>query len=110
MYRLSAVIEEIFGKYLAFAEMRGITFDLDFPDTTKRISEPSRIKESLEKHLSFAIKRGKNQVRVVVRKDGIEIFDDGAVLSPSDLKLIKKAGLVEAKSRLGFGTVVFLKF
>ena len=51
MYRLSLVINEIYNKYLPEAMKAGISFNLDFPDTTLRIKSPSRVKKSLDEHV-----------------------------------------------------------
>lgn len=110
MYRLSIIIEDVFRKYLPIAEKLGVTFDIDFPDPTKRISSPSRVKEPLDKHVSSALKRTKGAVKVLVKQDGIEILDNGTVLSPVSLALINKPDHIIAKSRVGFGTSVFIKF
>ena len=110
MYRLSVIIEDVFKKYLPIAESLGVTFNLDFPDPTKRIAKPSRVKEPLDKHVSAALKRTKGEVKILVKKDGIEIVDNGTVLSPMSLAPINKPDHITAKSRVGFGTSVFIKF
>lgn len=110
MYRLSAIIEDIYKKYLPVAENLGVILNLDFPNPTKRIPEPSKVREPLEIHVSSALKRTKGEVRISVGKNGIEIFDNGTTLSPTALALFNKPDHIEAKSRVGFGTKVFIKF
>ena len=110
MYRLSVIVEEVFRKYLPVAQKVGVPLDLDFPDPTKKIEKPSRVREPLEEHLSSAIRRTKNHVKVLVKKDGITIFDDGSVLSPAVLSALNKPEHIEAQSRVGFGTSVFIRF
>lgn len=119
MYRLSIIIEEVFRKYLPFAEKVGVALNLDFPDPTKRIKEPSKVRGHLDEHVESAIKRTasrgassklKGEVSILVRKDHIEVRDTGTVLSPAALALINKPEHIEAKSRVGFGTSVLIRF
>ena len=110
MYRLSAIIEEIFNKYAKLAEKRGVSFDLDFPDMTKRIERPSLVRRPLEVLLPGAIERAVKKVSLKVFPDYIQIRDDGVALLPSVLDEIR-GGFenVLVKSRVGFGTEIRIK-
>lgn len=106
MYRLSFIINEIYQKYLPLAEQAGITLNLDFPDPTQKVKEPSRIKKHLNDHLDSAIKRNyKGEISVSVHKDKIVIKDTGTVLSKPTIALLENSH-VSIKSRVGFGTTV----
>ncbi len=117
MYRLSLVINEIYNKYLPEAMKAGISFNLDFPDTTLRIKSPSRVKKSLDEHVGKAISRTakssddkiKGEVKISVSKGGIEVRDTGTTLSPATIALLS-SDRVEIKSRVGFGTRILIKF
>ena len=110
MYRLSAIIEEVFKTYLPVAEKRKVALNLDFPDPTKRIDSPSKVKVPLETELEAAILRARKEVSLLVRKNYVMIKDDGEVLSSAQLEKITTLENVEAKTRVGFGTEVKIKF
>ena len=117
MYRVSLVIHEIYNKYLPKAMSAGISFNLDFPDTTLRVNSPSRVRKSLDEHVGRAIsrtanstdKKNKGEVKISVSKDGVEVRDTGTTLSPAAVKLLSSER-IEVKSRVGFGTRIFIKF
>lgn len=106
MYRLSAVIEEMFSKYLPVAEKRGVRFNLDFPDSTRRIGRIFTVKKLLDEHLALAIKRAQHEVSLKVLDEAISIRDDGVALSPAQIAEIQDDELIKIKSRVGFGTDV----
>lgn len=109
MYRLSFVINEIYNKYLPLAEQAGITLNLDFPDTTQKVKEPSKIKADLDKHLDLATKRAiKGEISVNVHKDKIVLRDTGTVLSAPACAMLS-GGRVKVTSRVGFGTTVTIE-
>ncbi len=106
MYRLSLIISEIYNKYLPLAEQDGIILNLDFSDTTKQISDPDRVKQDLESHLSSALKRSDaGEVSISVDKTAISITDTGTTLSPSACALLSNR-YIDVSSRVGFGTTV----
>lgn len=106
MYRLSLIISEIYNKYLPLAEKDGIILNLDFSDTTKQISDPDRVKQDLEGHLSSALQRSDaGEVTVSVDKTAISITDTGTTLSPSTCSLLSNR-YIDVSSRVGFGTTV----
>ena len=57
MYRLSTIIEEIYQKYAPLAEKRGLRFNLDFPDMTRRIEKPSLVRKPLSEFVPGALER-----------------------------------------------------
>lgn len=106
MYRLSLIISEIYNKYLPLAEKDGIILNLDFSDTTKQISDPDRVKQDLESHLSSALKRSdQGEVKISVDKTAISITDTGTTLSHSACALLSNR-YIDVSSRVGFGTTV----
>ena len=115
MYRLSTIIEGAFGACLELAEACGVALDLDFPDPTKRVERPSKIRQALEKNLQAAVERAAQTVILSVKPGWLSIKDDGEVLTPAELAEIQtgadepSAGDVEAKSRVGFGTEVKIR-
>lgn len=110
MYRLSVIIEEVFRKYLPLAEKRKVALNLDFPDVTKRIERPSRVRGPLDALVGAALRRAKKSVSIVVEKSGVRIVDDGEALTPAELAEIREPDHIAAKSRVGFGTEVLVKF
>ena len=107
MYRLSAIIEEIYQKYSKLAEKRGLIFNLDFPDVTRRIDRPSIVRKPLDVLLFGAVERAQKQISLTVQKTCIVIRDDGVALLPDTLKEMKKDfENVQIKSRVGFGTEI----
>lgn len=110
MYRLSAIIEEIYQKYARLAEKRNIRFNLDFPDITRRIERPSIVRRPLEAMMPDAVKRAQKEVSLVVQKDCIVVRDDGIALAPSVVReMCGEFENVSAKSRVGFGTEIRIK-
>lgn len=106
MYRLSFVISEIYNKYLPLAEKAGISLNLDFPDTTQKIKEPSRVKKHLDDSMDSALKRTiKGEIKIEVKKNHIIVRDTGTVLSKPMCELISGEH-VKVVSRVGFGTTV----
>ncbi len=113
MYRLSLIISEIYNKYLPLAEKDGIILDLDFSDTTKEISDPDRIKQFLDEHLSSALKRSDKgtggEVTIGVTKEAITITDSATTLSHAACALLSNR-YIDVSSRVGFGTTVKIFF
>ena len=110
MKRLSTIIEQLYRRHLPDIEKNNITFDLDFTDTTINISDPERLEMDLSRNLRDAIARAKNsKLSVIVKKDHIEIKDDGKILSKSACNLLCKE-FVTVKSRVGFGNTVIIRF
>lgn len=110
MYRLSTIIEEVFKKYLGVAEKQGVMLNLDFPDATKRIERPSRVRGPLDRYVGEALERAKRNVSIIVKRNGVVVTDDGRALTPSELSEIREPEHIEAKSRVGFGTEVLIRF
>lgn len=97
----------MFAKYLPKAEKRNVKFNLDFPDSTRRVSRIFTIKKLLDKHLELAIKRAQKEASLKVMSDCISIKDDGVALTPTKIEeLTGEDELVKIKSRVGFGTDV----
>ncbi len=110
MYRLSLIISEIYNKYLPLAEKDGIILNLDFSDTTKEISDPDRIKQFLDEHLSSTLQRSdKGEVTISVDKNAITITDSATTLSRAACALLSNK-YIDVSSRVGFGTTVKIFF
>lgn len=110
MKRLSTIIEQLYQRYLPEIGKNHIIFDLDFADTTITISDPERLEMDLSRNLRDAIARAKNaKLSVVIKKDHIEIKDEGKILSKSACNLLCKE-FVTVKSRVGFGNTVIIRY
>lgn len=110
MYRLSLIISEIYNKYLPLAEKDGIILNLDFSDTTKEISDPDRIKQFLDDHLSSTLQRSdKGEITIGVDKEAITITDSATTLSRAACALLSNK-YIDVSSRVGFGTTVKIFF
>ena len=106
MYRLSFVINEIYNKYLPLAEKAGISLNLDFPDPTQEVKEPSKVKAHLDEHMELATQRAiKGEISINVHKDKIVIRDSGTILSKPACAMLSN-DRVKVTSRTGFGTSV----
>lgn len=104
MQRLSIIISEIYNKYLPLTSQNGIELNLDFPDSTQEVEDPTTIKEVLDQHLDSALQRTKSgHINISVGKDAIKITDSGTILSKTLCHLLSN-NRVEVKSRVGFGT------
>lgn len=110
MYRLSTIIEEVYQKYAKLAEKRGVRFNLDFPDMTRRIERPSLVRKPLEEFMPEVLNRAEREVSLFVTKDAVAVRDDGVALMPETLKRMCEAfDNVAVKSRVGFGTEIKIK-
>ncbi|MBQ3293867.1 hypothetical protein IJG96_01920 [Candidatus Saccharibacteria bacterium] len=111
MYRLSTIIEEVYQKYFLKAEKRGVRFNLDFPDVTRRIERPSLVRKPLDVFLADAIGRAQKEVSLEVTRDAVVVKDDGVALTPARVKEMSDGfENVKIKSRVGFGTEVKIGF
>ncbi|MBR3233050.1 HAMP domain-containing histidine kinase [Candidatus Saccharibacteria bacterium] len=111
MYRLSAIIEEVYQKYFLKAEKRGVRFNLDFPDVTRRIERPSLVRKPLEPLLGGAVERAQKEVSLTVARDCIVVRDDGVALAPAKVaELSEGFENVKVRSRVGFGTEIKIFF
>lgn len=95
---------------MSLAEKCGVGFDLDFPDPTIRVERPSLVRKPLGEQLPLAIKRASRRVSLAVTRDAVVIRDDGVALSPAAVKELVSSENVTAKSRVGFGTEIKIKF
>ncbi|MBR3319655.1 hypothetical protein IKG06_04125 [Candidatus Saccharibacteria bacterium] len=110
MYRLSAIIEEIYQKYAKIAEKRNVRFNLDFPDITRRIERPSIVRKPLEALMPDVVRRAQKEVSLLVQRDCIIVRDDGIALAPSVVReMCSEFENVSAKSRVGFGTEIRIR-
>lgn len=110
MYRLSIIINEIYLKYLPLAAKAGLTLNLDFPDTTIQVQDGEKIKKDVEKTIRSALSKSiKGEITIAVSKGKIVITDTGTVLSKTLINMLENDH-IEIKSRVGFGTVVTIKF
>ena len=86
-------------------------FDIDFPDPTLRVERPSMVRKPLFEQLPLAIERAQRRVSLAVTRTGVVIRDDGVALSPATVReLVGELENVTAKSRVGFGTEIRIKF
>jgi len=107
MYRLSLIIDEISNKYLPVAMKAGIQLNLDFPDSTKKVKNPEKVKKDLDEQVGSALKRTlKGEVSIRVKSDKIIIRDTGTVLSAPLKALLEVDEHLKVKTRVGFGTEV----
>ena len=110
MYRLSAIIEEIYQEYARRAEKRGLRFNLDFPDITRRIERPSMVRRPLQALMPGVLERAQKEVSLAVQKDCVVVRDDGVSLPPSVTQAMRgDFENVVIKSRVGFGTEIRIK-
>lgn len=108
MHRLSLIIGEIYRKYLPLAEQGQITLNLDFADSTTTVDEANQLKTELDEHLHSALKRApRGEVSIKVTREAIVIHDSGTTLSAPARALLSH-GRVTVKSRVGFGTDVYI--
>ena len=110
MYRLSAIIEEIYQKYAKLAEKRNVRFNLDFPDITRRIERPSIVRKPLETLMPGAVERAQKEVSLIVQQNYVIVRDDGVALAPNAVRELSDGfENVFAKSRVGFGTEIRIR-
>ena len=110
MYRLSTIIEEVYQKYAPLAEKRGVRFNLDFPDLTRRVERPSLVRKPLEALMPGAVARAEEEVSLAVMRDYVVVRDDGVALMPEVLKEMREGfENVTVRSRVGFGTEIRIK-
>lgn len=109
MERISDTISEICKSYLPKIRAVGISFDLDFPDTTITVENKNRVKDNLEKSMKSAIKRSKNgRIKLTVKKGEIILEDTGTIIDKATCKKLTSEHFI-VKSRVGFGTTFTIK-
>lgn len=109
MERVSEIISRVYEKYLPKIKAVGITFDLDFPDTTLMTENKERVENDLDKSLKSALMRTKDGKISITIKDGhIIVSDTGLTLDASTCKKLTNDHF-KVKSRVGFGTTVTIK-
>ena len=98
-------MKEVVSLDLPIVKRVGVTLDVDFPDTTITIREKERIERDLDKSMQSAVKRAKNNGRIIlsVRPDKIVIKDNGMILSKTACDLLSTEH-IKVESRVGFGT------
>lgn len=109
MEKVYETIVEIIKNYLPKIKAVGISFDLDFPDTTITVESKERIKKGIEKGLKTSISRSKNgKVKLTIKKDGVVLSDTGMVIDKTTCKKLSTEHFI-VKSRVGFGTTFTIK-
>ncbi len=109
MEKITETISEICKSYIPKIRAIGITFDLDFPDTTITVESKQRVKEGIEKGLKSAIKRTKNgNIKLTVKKGEITLQDTGTIIDKATCRKLTTEHFI-VKSRVGFGTTFTIK-
>ncbi len=110
MEKISEVVSDLCKSYLPKIRAVGITFDIDFPDTTITVENKKEIKEHLEKSMKSAIKRSKNgSIKLSVKKGEIKLEDTGTIIDKATCKKLTSEHFI-VKSRVGFGTTFTIKY
>ena len=109
MEKISDTISSICKNYLPKIKAVGITFDLDFPDTTITVENKKRVEENLHKSMKSAISRSKNgSIKLTVKKGEITLQDTGTIIDKATCKKLTSEHFI-VKSRVGFGTTFTIK-
>jgi signal transduction histidine kinase len=110
MAKVSEIVSKICKKYMPRIREVGISFDLDFPDTTITIENHERVEKDLDRSMKSAIKRTPNgHITLSIKKGEIIISDTGTVVDKTTCKKYTTEHFI-VKSRVGFGTTVTIKF
>lgn len=110
MERLSTIIQKLYQKYTPVLEAKGVAFNLDFPDTTLTFDQNSNLEKNLRNILEDAVKRtSSGSVSLTIHPEKIIIKDTGTPLPKSTCEKIK-TDTISAKSRVGFGNEITMKF
>lgn len=109
MGKISEIVSDILKNYLPKIKAVGISFDLDFPDTTIAVDSVENIKKGIEKGLKISIKHSKKGcVKLTIKKDEVILSDTGLVIDKTTCKKLSTEHFV-VKSRVGFGTTFTIK-
>ncbi|MBR2658872.1 HAMP domain-containing histidine kinase [Candidatus Saccharibacteria bacterium] len=109
MERLVEIVNRVCKKYLPTIKNVGITFDLDFPDTTLTVKDKERIEKDLDRGMKSAVSRTKKgTIKLSIKKGEISITDTGTVIDKTTCREISNDHFI-VKSRVGFGTTITIK-
>lgn len=109
MERLVEIVNRVCKKYLPTIKNVGITFDLDFPDTTLTVKDKERIEKDLDRGMKSAVSRTKKgAIKLSIKKGEISITDTGTVIDKTTCREISNDHFI-VKSRVGFGTTITIK-
>lgn len=100
---IRSIVNEIYKKYLNLADKKHIIFDLDFPDPTQKITNPTTLKQDLNQILNLLFSQPDlKSINLIIKKEQIVIKAN--ILLPKKLFLPN----FNFSSRFGFGTKVIL--
>ena len=109
MEKLHDIVIRVTKKYLPTIRNIGITFDLDFPDTTIDVDDKERVEKDLDRGMKSAVSRTKKgSIKMSIKKGEISITDTGTIIDKSTCKKISNEHFI-VKSRVGFGTTITIK-
>ena len=109
MERTLEIVNRVCKKYLPTIKNVGITFDLDFPDTTIMTEDKDRVEKDLDRGMKSAVSRTKKgTIKLSIKKGEISITDTGTVIDKTTCREISNEHFI-VKSRVGFGTTVTIK-
>ena len=110
MEKISGIVSDLCKSYLPKIKAVGISFDLDFPDTTITVENKKQVKDNLEKSIKSAIKRSKDgSIKLTVKTGEIILEDTGTIIDKATCKKLTTEHFI-VKSRVGFGTTFTIKY
>ncbi len=109
MKRLSVMISDIYNKYLPFSKSQRIAFDLNVSEFDGDIVDIDEIESHLDEQLQNLLKESREHgaISLGIENGYIVIRDSETILSPLVCQALSK-GRVEVKSRVGFGTTIYI--
>ena len=109
MKRLSLLINDVYNKYLPLSESQNISFDLNIADFDDEVADVEEIQAHLDEQLQNLLKKSRKNgaISLGIQRGHIVIRDSETVLSPLVCAALSH-GRVEVKSRVGFGTTVYI--
>lgn len=109
MKRLSLLISDVYNKYLPFSESQKIELNLNISGSDGEVHDSDEVQAHLDEHLHRLLKKSRRHgvISIGVQGDNIVICDSETILSPLICSTLSH-GRVEVKSRVGFGTTVYI--
>lgn len=109
MKRLSLLINDVYNKYLPLSEKQHVSLDLNITDFDDEVDDVEEIQAHLDDQLQNLLKKPRKNgaISLGIQHGYIVIRDSETALSPLVCAALSH-GRVEIKSRVGFGTTVYI--
>jgi len=109
MKRLSLLISDVYNKYLPVSEDQKVELNLNITSLDSEVKDADEVQAHLDEQLHHLLKKSRRHgvISIGVQDDYIILRDSETILSPLICRTLSH-GRVEVKSRVGFGTTIYI--